>query len=76
MAEKANCNEKNVRSCVFNDINNNGSESYIYKEQVSFMKPLVSILHCELVMYTNGSMNAKLTVSSVSTDCWESKSIS
>ena len=76
MAEKANCNEKNVRSCVFNDYNNNGGESYINKEQVSFMKPLASILHCELVMYTIALMNAKLAVSSVSADCWESKSIS
>ena len=27
MAEKANCNEKKSRFCVFNDYNNNGGES-------------------------------------------------
>ena len=27
MAEKANCNEKKSRICVFDDYNNNGSES-------------------------------------------------
>ena len=79
VVEKANCNGKKSRVCVFNDYNNNGGESKTNKKRVRFTKQLESVLHCEFTKRAGtykGCMDSELVVSTVSACCWETVAIS